>query len=94
MIDLSFATRIRSHSDAYPPRLLDQVPEKLRLKHYSIRTEQAYLDWIKRFILFHGKKHPAAMAAPEVGQKRVGLYTESGDERDLVPLQRTARARA
>lgn len=49
-----------------PPRLLDQVREKLRLKHYSIRTEQAYLDWIKRFIFFHGKKHPAAMAAPEV----------------------------
>ena len=49
-----------------PPRLLDQVREKLRLKHYSIRTEQAYLDWIKRFILFHGKKHPAAMAALEV----------------------------
>ena len=49
-----------------PPRLLDQVREKLRLQHYTIRTEQAYLDWIKRFILFHGKKHPAAMAAPEV----------------------------
>ncbi len=49
-----------------PPRLLDQVRAKLRLKHYSIRTEQTYLDWIKRFILFHVKKHPAAMAAPEV----------------------------
>jgi hypothetical protein len=36
------------------PKLLDQVREKLRVKHYSIRTEQAYLDWIKRFILFHG----------------------------------------
>ena len=49
-----------------PLRLLDQVREKLRLKHCSIRTEQAYLDWIKRFILFHGKKHPAAMADHEV----------------------------
>jgi hypothetical protein len=38
-----------------PPRLLDQVREAIRLRHYSIRTEQAYTDWIKRFILFHGK---------------------------------------
>ena len=40
------------------PKLLDQVRGKIRLKHYSIRTEQAYTDWIKRFILFHDKRHP------------------------------------
>ena len=40
------------------PRLMDQVRERLRVKHYSIRTEQVYMDWIKRFILFHGKRHP------------------------------------
>ena len=51
---------------ATPPRLLDQVRERLRLKHYSIRTEQAYVDWIKRFILFHRKRHPTAMGKPEV----------------------------
>ena len=50
------------------PRLLDQVRDKIRLKHYSIRTEQAYVDWIKRFILFHNKKHPATMGAQEVEQ--------------------------
>ena len=46
-----------------PPalRLLDRVRDKIRVKHYSIRTEQAYLDWIKRFILFHGKRHPAEL---------------------------------
>jgi len=38
------------------PKLLDQVRDKLRVKHYSIRTEQTYLDWIKRYIYFHGKK--------------------------------------
>lgn len=38
-----------------PPKLLDQVRNKLRVKHYSIRTEQSYTDWIKRYILFHGK---------------------------------------
>ena len=43
---------------ANPPKLLDQVRNKLRVKHYSIRTEQAYSGWIKRFIYFHGKRHP------------------------------------
>jgi integron integrase len=49
-----------------PPKLLDQVQAVLRTKHYSIRTERVYLDWIKRYILFHGKTHPAQMGAPEV----------------------------
>jgi Phage integrase, N-terminal SAM-like domain len=40
-----------------PPRLLDQVREAIRLQHYSIRTEQAYMGWITRYILFHGKRH-------------------------------------
>ena len=48
------------------PRLLDQVRDKIRLKHYSIRTEQAYLDWIKRFILFYGKRHPENLGSAEV----------------------------
>lgn len=48
------------------PKLLEQVQTKLRVKHYSIRTERAYLDWVKRYILFHQKKHPAKMGAPEV----------------------------
>jgi site-specific recombinase XerD len=50
------------------PKLLDQVRNVIRVKHYSIRTEQAYVDWIKRFILFHGKRHPAEMAEEEVAQ--------------------------
>ncbi len=48
------------------PRLLDQVRGKIRLKHYSIRTEQAYLDWIKRFIRHFDKRHPREMGADEV----------------------------
>ncbi|MBI3526197.1 MAG: integron integrase [Betaproteobacteria bacterium] len=48
------------------PKLLDQVRGKIRLKHYSIRTEQAYLDWIKRFIRHFGKKHPRDLGAVEV----------------------------
>jgi len=50
------------------PKLLDQVRGVLRLKHYSLRTEQAYVDWIKRFIVFHGKRHPGEMAEEEVAQ--------------------------
>nr|WP_121242234.1 integron integrase [Sulfurisoma sediminicola] len=48
------------------PRLLDQVRGKIRLKHYSLRTEQAYVDWIRRFIRHHGKRHPRDMGAGEV----------------------------
>jgi integron integrase len=47
-------------------KLLDQVRGKIRLKHYSIRTEQAYVDWIKRFILHFDKRHPREMGAEEV----------------------------
>jgi integrase len=49
-----------------PPKLLDQVRDRLRLKHYSIRTEAQYVHWIRRFILFHDKRHPANMGAVEV----------------------------
>jgi site-specific recombinase XerD len=49
-------------------KLLDQVSEVMRFKHYSIRTEETYCEWIRRFILFHGKRHPREMGALEVGQ--------------------------
>jgi integron integrase len=48
------------------PRLLDQVRDALRVRHYSLRTEESYLQWIKRFILFHGKRHPAEMGEQEI----------------------------
>ncbi len=47
-------------------RLLDQVREVIRLKHYSLRTEEAYIQWIKRFIFFHGKRHPREMGTTEI----------------------------
>ena len=49
-------------------RLLDQVREVIRKKHYSIRTEQAYLQWIRRFIFFHNKRHPKHMGENEISQ--------------------------
>jgi integron integrase len=54
------------NSMGHKPKLLALVRQKIRVKHYSIRTERAYVDWIKRFILFHHKRHPASMATPEV----------------------------
>lgn len=52
-----------------PPKgkkLLDQVRDAIRTKHYSYRTEQTYVEWIKRYILFHNKRHPAEMGAQEI----------------------------
>lgn len=48
------------------PRLLDQVRDAIRLRHYSLRTEASYLQWIKRFILFHHKRHPREMGEQEI----------------------------
>ena len=53
-------------SEPQAPKLLDQVRDRLRVKHYSIRTETQYVQWIKRFILFHGKRHPRDMGASEI----------------------------
>ena len=48
------------------PRLMDEVRRRIRLKHYSLRTEQAYVGWIRRFILANGKRHPRGLGADEV----------------------------
>ena len=48
------------------PKLLDQVRDVMRLKHYSLRTEQAYVNWIKRYIFFHAKRHPNDMGKDEI----------------------------
>jgi len=51
---------------AKPPRLLDQLRAKTRLLHYSKRTEEAYVAWATKFILFHGKRHPSGMGVAEI----------------------------
>lgn len=48
------------------PKLLDQVRDRIRVKHYSIRTETQYIQWLKRFILFHGKRHPRDLGVAEI----------------------------
>lgn len=49
-----------------PPRLLEQVRGEIRARHYSRRTEDAYIHWIRRFIVFHGRRHPRDLGAPEI----------------------------
>ena len=49
-----------------PPRLLDLVRQEIRVRHYSIRTEQGYVDWVKRFVFFHGKRQPRDTGTEEV----------------------------
>jgi integrase-like protein len=48
------------------PKLLEQARDAIRIRHYSIRTEQSYLRWMNHFILFHNKRHPAEMGEQEV----------------------------
>jgi hypothetical protein len=48
------------------PRLFDVVRDRMRVKHYSLRTERTYLQWMRRFILFHGRRHPRDLGAPEI----------------------------
>jgi len=58
------------------PRLLDQVRQAIRTRHYSYRTEKAYIYWIKRFIFFHDKRHPAEMGETEIAQFLSSLATD------------------
>jgi len=77
------------------PKLLDQVRSAIRVRHYSRRTEDSYVHWIRRFILFHGKRHPSEMGEREITAflsdlavtKHVAcVYPKSSASRDFVPL--------
>jgi integron integrase len=72
-------------SAAAKPKLLDQVRQAIRALHYSKRTEKTYVEWVKRFIFFHGKRHPFEMGEPEINQflthlavnKKVSVSTQN-----------------
>src|SRR2546427_4369057 len=99
--------RLAAHeaSPAEPanPRLFDRVRTALRSRHYSRRTEEAYVAWIRRYILFHGKRHPMEMGAPEItrflsflavdGKVAASTQNQAGAERSAVPLSRGAGTR-
>lgn len=57
---------VNNTSEPKPKKLLEQVQEALRTKHYSYRTEQTYIDWIKRYIIFHKKQHPKDLGVEEI----------------------------
>jgi len=59
-----------------PPKLLDQLRGKIRLLHYSKRTEDAYVDWATKFIVFHGKRHPREMGTAEIAAYLTHLAVE------------------
>jgi hypothetical protein len=56
-------------------KLLDQLSDIIRLKRYGIRTEQTYLNWIGRLMVFYNKRHPAEMGQGEMGKSRSGLHS-------------------
>lgn len=84
------------------PKLLEQVRNELRTRHYSYRTEQTYLQWIKQFILFHGKRHPSLLASEDIGSFLTHLSatdccclnTESGARSFALSLQARAAHRS
>ncbi len=77
-----------------PPKLLDQVRDAIRVRHYSLRTEMAYVDWIRRFLLFHKKRHPREMGADDVAaflthlavERRVSASTQNQAKSALLFL--------
>lgn len=84
---------------AHPPRLLDRVRLAIRARHYSRRTGEAYAGWIRRFIVFHEKRHPSHMGEAEIGAflawladaRRVSASTQSqGAERRPLSVPRGA----
>ena len=86
----------RMPQEQRPKKLLDQMRDVLRTQHYAIRTEHAYVDWARRFILFHQKRHPTEMGTG--GNRSVsdplgrgapcgGVHAKSGPERSALSLQ-------
>lgn len=70
-----------SNTSTRPPRLLDLLRERIRYKHYSLRTEQAYVHWVRAFIRQQGMRHPRDMGAAEVEQFLCWL----ANERNVAP---------
>lgn len=69
---------ISSPATKQAPKLLDQLRGAIRVRHYSIRTEEAYVDWVKRYIFFHNKRHPKEMGANEIAAFLSYLAIERG----------------
>jgi len=77
---------MNQHLQKRPKKLLDQMRDAIRHKHYSLRTEEAYVHWIKRFILFHDKRHPKEIGAPEIAAFLSHLLEAGYDIRTVQEL--------
>jgi len=99
MVDLNrpdFPGGVQPGAGGPKPRLLDQVRSEIRLRHYSLRTEEAYTDWIRRYICFHDKRHPNQMGLAEVEaflshlavERRVAAATQNQAKAALLFLYR------
>ncbi len=73
---LNVNARVHPLPSSGKPKLLEQVRQAIRTRHYSNKTEKAYVHWIKRYIFFHDKRHPLEMAESEIAQFLSGLATE------------------
>lgn len=73
---LNAKSSVRTASAVQQPRLLDQVRLAIRTRHYSYKTEESYVHWIKRFIFFNKKRHPAEMSEKEIAQFLSSLASE------------------
>jgi hypothetical protein len=73
---LSSSAGVQTFPTTQKPKLLDQVRHAIRIRHYSPKTEQSYVHWIKRFICFHNKRHPAEMSEKEIAQFLSSLASE------------------
>jgi len=70
-VDYIHPIKAGQHANVIQPssqskKLLEQVSDAIRIKHYSARTEKAYIEWIKRYILFHNKRNPKEMGTEEI----------------------------
>ncbi|MBW2643716.1 MAG: phage integrase N-terminal SAM-like domain-containing protein, partial [Deltaproteobacteria bacterium] len=72
---------VKDNNRRNPKKLLDLAREILRRKHYSIRTEETYVGWIKRYIYFHNKRHPKDMGVPEIEE----FLTHLAVDRNVSP---------
>ena len=69
-----------------PKKLLDQVRDAVRRKHYSLSTEKTYISWIKRYILFHNKRHPREMGTAKIEPFPTHLAELAGDRPYPYPV--------
>ena len=69
-------TVVSQSASGSPPKLLDQVKQAIQTRHYSPRTEEAYVYWMRRYILFHGKQHPSTLGAPDLSRFLTWLAVE------------------